>query len=98
MGVACGGEQTISFLESSASLLSLGGVESLMKGVMSWEDNSAEMTFLEIILKQYPVLWDAPLRSRIYGALPALSLGLTCMSSPGPLQSDQPPPDLVSIA
>ena len=69
-----------------------------MKGVRSWEDNSAEMTFLEIILKQYPVLWDAPLRSRIYGALPALSLGLTCMSSPGPLQSDQPPPDLVSIA
>ena len=74
MGMAHSGEQTISFLESSASLLSLGAVESLMKGVRSWEDNSAEMSFLEISLKQYPVLWDAPLRSRIYGALPALSL------------------------
>lgn len=39
MGVAHRGEQTISFLESSASLLSLGAVESLMKGVRSWEDN-----------------------------------------------------------
>ena len=58
-------------------------MESLTKGV-SWEDNSAEMTFLEISIKQYPVLWGEPLRNMIYGALPALSLGLTCTSF-GPL-------------
>ena len=38
MGVAHGGEQTISFLESSASLLGLEGLESLTKEV-SWEDD-----------------------------------------------------------
>ena len=48
---------------------------------------TAEMTFLEISPRQHPVLWDEPLRSRIYGAEPALSLGLTCTSSPGPLSS-----------
>lgn len=69
MGVAHGGEQTISFLESSASLLSLGAVESLMKGVRSWEDNCRNDLSWKSVWKQYPVLWDAPLRSRIYGAL-----------------------------
>lgn len=39
MGVARGGERTVSSLGSSASLLSVGGVGSLMKGVRSWEDN-----------------------------------------------------------
>lgn len=78
------GSMTISFLESSASLLSLWGIQSFMKRV-SWEGYSAEMTFLEINIKQCPVLWDEPLRNVIYRTLPVFSLGLTCTSSSGPL-------------